>query len=104
MRLIALLIILSSAAHADGIDDPDFYKAPPMLDKKDPNYYRDVDKHPCRYPVGPKGVICRNPTILQIPWQMLPDIAPRQAHAIPEPQPLLLFIAGITALVLRKIQ
>lgn len=107
-RLLLLLSVISISAMADGIDEPRFYDQPEpqehtRLNKdNDPNYWSNFDKNPCSYPIWPDGFICRNPTQIEyIPNTPDTITAPIHINSVPEPNPELLLLMGVTALFLK---
>jgi hypothetical protein len=105
-RLLLLLAVTTSlTAMADGVDDSRFYESTEPQKQNhhaDPNYWSDFDKHPCDYPVGPTGFVCRNKTRIEyIPNAPDADTGQTKNISVPEPNPELLLLMGLTALLIK---
>jgi hypothetical protein len=99
--LLLALLLSATAAAADGLDDPNFYK--------------DFDAHPCAYDLGDAAPGCRSPWVssLETHWPASPahvcnpDNYPGFSHcpprSVPEPKSLSLLVLGLMAMAARKL-
>lgn len=99
--LLAALLLSSTAALADGLNDANFYK--------------DFDAHPCAYDLGDDAPGCRAPWVsgrmsprpVSQAIVCNPDsyygFAQCAPVPVPEPKPLSLLALGLAALATRKL-
>jgi hypothetical protein len=101
MKPLLLALLLSSTdAAADGLDDPNFYK--------------DFDAHPCAYDLGDAAPGCRSPwgSGQATPWPAspahtcnpdnYPGFSQCMPRSVPEPESLSLLALGLMAMAARK--